>query len=376
MSWYAHLPGKFGQAALDVCEYMNEALGAPASASGAAVSSAAARSRRLRSTYRALGDLRAEFQRTMSEPPSISRSAAAWWPAVVGLEQVLDAVTSVSVAVSRSASVPPSGVRQLCAALHAVSEAASAGTPLPADLELPDDKTLEPITGAVRALLGVLASGERLASPLGAPPVGVPGSLAGGAFRRRWPGSLSGVVGLAGFEPAASATQTRRQLAKPGWSLFLGEVQRSGWAPRLGLNGAGGDSARRGWAGSERAAGIRAATPCVCGWDRVRVETGRPGPGAPCRRAGPTRAAGVAPLGRRRALLGLARGGLARAAPGESRACVYHQSQLQTDTHFGHGGTDSCVIIRGRDGSHGGIGSVGLPGSSAGSRISACRALA
>jgi uncharacterized membrane protein YccC len=80
MSWYAHLPGKFGQAALDVCEYMNEALGAAAPASGAAVTSAAAGSRRRRSTYRALGDLRAEFQRTMSEPPSVSRSAAAWWP--------------------------------------------------------------------------------------------------------------------------------------------------------------------------------------------------------------------------------------------------------------------------------------------------------
>ena len=183
MSWYAHLPGKFGQAALDVCEYMEQALGAPAAAvtssaapasptSAASLTSpmsapaaAAARSRRLRSTYRALGDLRAEFQRTMSEPPSISRSAAAWWPALVGLEQVLDAVTSVSVAVSRGASVPPSGVRQLCAALHAVSEAASTGTPLPGHLELPDDQTLEPITEAVRALLGVLASGERLASP-------------------------------------------------------------------------------------------------------------------------------------------------------------------------------------------------------------------
>jgi len=81
------------------------------------------------------------------------------------LEQVLDAVTSVSVAVEHGASVPSSGVRQLCAALHAVSEAASSGTPLPAHLELPDDKTLEPITEAVRALLGVLASGERLTSP-------------------------------------------------------------------------------------------------------------------------------------------------------------------------------------------------------------------
>jgi Flp pilus assembly protein TadB len=55
-------------------------------------------------------------------------------------------------------------VRQLCAALDAVSEAGSAGTPLPADLELPDDETLKPITEAVRALLGVMASGERLGS--------------------------------------------------------------------------------------------------------------------------------------------------------------------------------------------------------------------
>jgi uncharacterized membrane protein YccC len=164
MSWYAHLPGKFGQAALDVCEYMNEALGAGAAVS-ASPSSAAARARRLRSTYRALGDMRAEFQRTMSEPPSISRSAAAWWPAAVGLEQVLDAVTAVALEVSRGASVPdPAGVRQLCAALRAVSEAASTGTPLPTGLELPDDETLKPVTEAVRALLGVLASGERLGS--------------------------------------------------------------------------------------------------------------------------------------------------------------------------------------------------------------------
>ena len=45
-----------------------------------------------------------------------------------------------------------------------MSEAASAGTPLPAGIELPDDETLKPVTEAVRALLGVLASGERLGS--------------------------------------------------------------------------------------------------------------------------------------------------------------------------------------------------------------------
>ena len=60
--------------------------------------------------------------------------------------------------------MPDSGVRLLCQALAAVSEAASAGTPLPASLELPDDETLKPVTEAVRALLGVLASGERLGS--------------------------------------------------------------------------------------------------------------------------------------------------------------------------------------------------------------------
>ena len=52
----------------------------------------------------------------------------------------------------------------LRAALDAVSEAGSAGIPPPADLELPDDETLQPVTEAVRALLGVLASGERLGS--------------------------------------------------------------------------------------------------------------------------------------------------------------------------------------------------------------------
>jgi hypothetical protein len=169
MSWYAHLPGKFGQAALDVCGYMREALGASgvssAASSAGSGASPAVRARRLRSTYGALGDLRAEFQRTMSEPPSISRSATAWWPAVVGLEQVLDAVTAVSLAVSRGATPPsPAGVQLLCTALDAVSEAGSAGIPPPAGLELPDDETLQPVTEAVRALLGVLASGERLGS--------------------------------------------------------------------------------------------------------------------------------------------------------------------------------------------------------------------
>ena len=213
MSWYSHLPRQYARAALDVCRYLEEALDPGAGVLGADAQRGAglrgaglrdagprgagppARSRMRRSTYRALADLRAEFQRTMSEPPSISRRATAWWPAVVALEQVMDAGTATALAVSRGAQVSPSGVRQLCDALRAVSEAAATGSALAETPELPDDETLRPVTDAVRALLGVLGTGERL-TLLGR--VGC-GRLVGLA-----------VVGLAGFEPATSATQTRR----------------------------------------------------------------------------------------------------------------------------------------------------------------------
>ena len=173
MSWYSHLPGQYARTALDVCRYLEVALDAGAGAGAGAGGSAGAgggpgggapphRSRMRRSTYRALADLRAEFQRTMSEPPSISRRATAWWPAVIALEQVMDAITATALAVSRGAEVPPSGVRQLCDALRAVSEAAATGSALAAVPELPDDETLRPVSEAVRALLGVLGTGERL----------------------------------------------------------------------------------------------------------------------------------------------------------------------------------------------------------------------
>jgi uncharacterized membrane protein YccC len=160
MSWYSHLPARFAQAALDVCQYMEQALCAPAEP-GADLTAPTADSRMRRSTYRALSDLRAEFQRTLSEPPSISRSAAAWWPAVVGLEQVMRAVTATTVAVRRGASVPEDGVRQLAAVLRGIGEAAANGTAVPQVGELPEDETLKPVTEAIRALLGVLNSGER-----------------------------------------------------------------------------------------------------------------------------------------------------------------------------------------------------------------------
>jgi uncharacterized membrane protein YccC len=181
MSWYAHLPRHFAAAALDVARYMEAALGAAAgagAASGAAGAGAGpgagspagagrkdgrvpGHSRMRRATYRALADLRTEFQRTVAEPPSISRRATAWYPALVGLERVMDAVTATALSVSRSGTpVPPAGVRQLADALRAVSSAAAMGTGLAKPPELPDDEVLKPVTGAIRALLGVLGNGR------------------------------------------------------------------------------------------------------------------------------------------------------------------------------------------------------------------------
>ena len=174
MSWYAHLPRQFAAATLDVCAYLQATLDrGPDSPTPAELS------RMRRSTYRALSDVRTEFQRTMSEPPSISRSATAWWPAVAALEQVMDAATAAALAVQQGAEVPSAGVRQLCAALREIAEAASTGSALPGPPALPEDEPLKPVTEAVRALLGVLGSDRRL----GPEPYGRAGHGRGGIGR-------------------------------------------------------------------------------------------------------------------------------------------------------------------------------------------------
>ncbi len=85
-SWHAHLPEQLAIALDSVARYTQQALpGQPG------------RSALRRQSYRALSDLRTEFQRTMAEPPSVSRRAARLWPAVAALEQVTDTVTATAV---------------------------------------------------------------------------------------------------------------------------------------------------------------------------------------------------------------------------------------------------------------------------------------
>jgi uncharacterized membrane protein YccC len=146
-AWNAHLPGQFADTVARVCEYLDQAL----------VQRSPAPYRPRRRAYRALSDLRAEFQRTLSEPPALSRRATAWWPAVVGLEQVMDAATAAAVAADHGAALPPPGqVRELETALRGLADAARSGTRAPEPGDLAVGEPLQPVADAVRRVQAAL----------------------------------------------------------------------------------------------------------------------------------------------------------------------------------------------------------------------------
>ena len=167
-AWQAHLPGQFAATLRAVTAYLDEALvtaWAPGDARGPAPQAGSGmpawRSRLRRRASRSLSDLRVEYQRTMSEPLAISRRASAWWPAVVGLEEVMDATTATVVAIGRGAPVPaPDAVYQLTGTLRAVAGAIEARIPPPPPGELPADPALAPVTAGVRSVLAVLTRDE------------------------------------------------------------------------------------------------------------------------------------------------------------------------------------------------------------------------
>ena len=174
-AWSAHLPRQFADTLRAVAAYMDESLvtawdsdppqvtsplTAAANAGGAGGAAPVRRSGLRRQASRALSNLRAEFQRTMSEPAPVSRRATAWWPAEVGLEEVMDATTGLVVAIGRGTAPPGAkAVHQLTGTLRAVADAINAGTPPAISGELPDDPTLMPVTDAVRSVLAVLVRG-------------------------------------------------------------------------------------------------------------------------------------------------------------------------------------------------------------------------
>ena len=186
-AWQAHLPGQFAESLRTVCAYIDEALvtmpaarieatGTARSPEGAPGEAPALRSRLRRGAYRSQSNLRAEFQRTMSEPPSVSRRATAWWPAVVALEEVMDAVTATVVAIGRGAPVPSAAsVHALTGTMRAVADSIEAGTAPHLAGPLPTDPELEAVTSSVRSVLSVLIKGgDDLAPSAGAAPAPAP----------------------------------------------------------------------------------------------------------------------------------------------------------------------------------------------------------
>jgi len=169
-AWYVHLPGQFADTLRAVAAYMDEALVAAWDSGPQPVESSlttttpsttpAPRSGLRRHASRSLSDLRAEYQRTMSEPSAVSRRATAWWPAVVGLEEVTDAITAMVVTMSSGAPRPaPDAVHQLSGALRTVADAIDAQARPAIPSELPNDPVLAPVTDAVRSVLSVLTPG-------------------------------------------------------------------------------------------------------------------------------------------------------------------------------------------------------------------------
>jgi uncharacterized membrane protein YccC len=151
MSWQAHLPSQFAATIRDVSRYLRQAR----------ASSLPDRLRLRRQARRSVSDLRAEFERTMAEPWAVSRRATAWWPALVGLDRAVDAVTATAVAISHGAPVPsPGAVQQLTSVLDKLADAVEAGVAPSGPFRLPSDEALEPVTDAVHAVLGVMASPE------------------------------------------------------------------------------------------------------------------------------------------------------------------------------------------------------------------------
>ncbi len=144
MSWYAHLPGQFASTVSVVSEYLEHALVArsPGRSPG--------RSRLRRRAYRALSDLRAEFQRTLSEPPAAGRRATVWWPAVVGLEQLMDTVTATAVAADHDAPLPPpTCIQELTGILRRIAADVRSGTQHPEPAAPPAPRCAGPVTDAV-----------------------------------------------------------------------------------------------------------------------------------------------------------------------------------------------------------------------------------
>jgi uncharacterized membrane protein YccC len=137
---------RFVDAVEDLADYTNAALHPDGTDRGAL----------RRSTYRRLSDLRTVFQQALAEPPPVSRRASAWWPGIVALERLTDAVTRAAIRLDHGAPPPPEdGVAALADGISDLAGALAERRP-PRDLTLPDDPMLEDIATELRTARKVM----------------------------------------------------------------------------------------------------------------------------------------------------------------------------------------------------------------------------
>jgi uncharacterized membrane protein YccC len=139
--------GRLADGLNTVAKYVERALAAPGQDSDmdSGEDSGAGRlerSRARRKAYRALADLRTAFQQVVVEPSANGRQAVAWWPVIVALERVADAVTEVVVIVEHGAPPPdPADVELLTAALGELA-ASIREQREPRSMPMPEDRQL------------------------------------------------------------------------------------------------------------------------------------------------------------------------------------------------------------------------------------------
>ncbi len=118
-----------------------------------------------RDTYRALSDVRTAFQQSLVEPFAAGRRAAAWWPVIVGLEGLTDAITGVAVAIDRGAEpVDESEIKPLAAAVREAAKAVRGSRP-PKRITLPESERLARVVAELTSVNATLRGPQPVRAP-------------------------------------------------------------------------------------------------------------------------------------------------------------------------------------------------------------------
>ena len=183
-SWHANVPRDLAAAIDEAACYLDLALHDRTAGPAA---SAHARARRK------LATVRVEFQRTRAEPPRVRQRIMVWWPAVIALEWLLEAVSATAVDTAGQ-QTQAAAVSELSADLRQAATAVRAGWRGQPQQRPPRPPSLERVSDAVHSVQEAVAG----------TPLQSAGPLASSPQRQAAPERVgSGPVSPAGATPRA-----------------------------------------------------------------------------------------------------------------------------------------------------------------------------